>query len=372
MTHGGDIYRNKVHLDYSVNLNPEPVPESVICALSRGIREAGAYPDPDEERVRGAVARADGVDAANVFAGNGASEILLAIVRAFSPASALLIEPCYSGYRYALDSLGSCRIREACLREEDGFAVTEEILPAIDGGADILFLTDPWNPTGRNIAPRLLEEILERAEQNAAAVVLDQSFYMLSDAPAAQSEPGLESIGVSAEHRTGKDSLRSLIKTYKNLIVVRSYTKLFSLPGIRMGYVVSSADNVKKIRRQLPEWNLSSTAGCAMEACAEILSGGARKICDYTMIARERAYLSAELTKMGCKVYGSDTIYILFRSDQPVYDKLLDRGILIRDCSNYRGLGRGYYRIAVRSPKENKTLIKNMREALRVEKESKE
>ena len=371
MRHGGDIYRNKVYLDFSVNLNPKEVPETVLRAVRTGIREAGVYPDPEEERVREAIAAADGVGAECIFAGNGASEMILAAVRAFPPRRALLFEPCFSGYRNAMESVGGCEIREEYLRDktlwdaggrsgatdgnainpafpdEDDFALTEDIL-RLAGDTDMLFLTDPWNPTGRNIDPGLLERILETASRKNIKVLLDQSFFLLSRS--------------GREWDVSRD--REWIRKFRNLIIIRSYTKLFSLPGIRMGYAVSAPENILKIRRQLPEWNLSSVSGRAMEACAVLIAGGVHEIFDYAMMEEERAYLVRGLKDLGCRVYPSDTIYLMFCSVRGLYEKLLERGIMIRDCSGFPGLGEGFYRIAVRKHDENEILLENLREIL--------
>ena len=350
MGHGGDIYRNRVDLDFSVNLNPAPVPEAVRQAIRAGIRDACAYPDPEQEKVRTAIAKADGVKAENVFAGNGASELILAAVRAVSPKKAVLMEPCYLGYSYALQSLSDCEIIRVQLDRKNGFSLTGKECEDMDLGTGMLFLTDPWNPSGGNIPDTVLLSVLERAEERGNAVLLDQSFLFLSDKGAAYQNPGAAGAA-------------DLIRRFENLMILRSYTKLFSLPGIRMGYILAREDMIGRIRRQLPEWNLSSPSGSAMEACASLLSEG-EEVFDCQKNAEERAYLSDALKKLGCAVYPSDTIYILFEADPDLYHKLLQRGILIRDCSDYNGLGRGYFRVAVKDHASNSTLIRTMEQIL--------
>lgn len=335
MSHGGDIYRNTVHTDLSVNLNPEGTPAPLTEAAGEGIRLASVYPDTEQEAVRSAIAAADGVNMECVFAGNGASELILASVRAVNPKTALLIEPCFSGYRRALESLPSCEIREMFLREEEDFMLTDEIIKFMSGGADMVFITDPWNPTGRRIGGRLLMRILEEALRKHIYVLLDQSFYLLSEG--IKGDPDPES--------------SDLIDRYDNLIIIRSYTKLFSLPGIRMGYVLSCAENVNAIRRQLPEWNLSSVSASVMKAGAEYLMkmrDDGIMFPDTAMIAGRRAALADGLRAGGYRVYPSDTVYLLFRAEEDLGERLLEKGILIRDCSDYRGLGKGFFRVAVK------------------------
>ncbi|MDO5702146.1 MAG: aminotransferase class I/II-fold pyridoxal phosphate-dependent enzyme, partial [Lachnospiraceae bacterium] len=180
MSHGGDIYRNSVHTDLSVNLNPYGTPDLMLDAAAEGIRLAAAYPDSEQEEVRSAIAAADGVAAECVFAGNGASELILASVRAVAPKTALLIEPCFSGYRHALKSLRGCEIREMYLREEEDFRLGDGVIGCMDEGVDMVFITDPWNPTGQPVGGELLLKILAEAQRRHIYVLLDQSFYLMS------------------------------------------------------------------------------------------------------------------------------------------------------------------------------------------------
>ena len=346
MGHGGDIYRNKVKMDFSVNLNPAPVPEAIRSAMEEGMKNAGVYPDPEQESVRSALAELERVETDNIFAGNGASEMILAAVRAVSPRMALLIEPGFSGIRHALQSLPSVKIREFHLREDQGFTLTRDILTMLDEDVDLLYLADPWNPTGQNPDPGLLDEILQAAAKNHIMVLLDQSFYLLS---AAGREAGIP---------------ENLRRYFGNLIIIRSFTKLFALPGIRMGYAVSSPDHIRHIRKQLPEWNLSSAAGSVMTAGAALLKDGRNSVFDHADAEKERLFLSEALKNRGFRVYPSDTIFLLFRAPEGLYERFLARGVLIRDCSDYPGLN-GYCRIAVKDHGSNLEFLGVLDEIIR-------
>ena len=344
MAHGGDIYRNKVNIDFSVNLNPLPVHEDILRVIRESGSRAASYPDPYQEELKGALAHHTGTGKENVIAGNGASELIMASVRAFNPKSALLIEPCYSGYRYALGSIPDCTIEEYILSEENGFKLTEDVLSYITSDIDLLFLTDPWNPTGKNIEEGLLGRIFEKALNEGVKVILDQSFILLS------------------EKAYDRCVMSELVEKYDNLIVIRSFTKFLSLPGIRMGYMISSDANISLIRRCLPEWNISAQAEEVMKAGIRLADN--EEYIDNVLeeIRTGREYLSKELRSGGFRVYDSDTAYILFRSERELYGSLLEKGILIRDCSDYKSLGKGYYRIAVRDPESNRLLIDSIKE----------
>ena len=147
-------------------------------------------------------------------------------------------------------------------------------------------------------------------------------------------------------------------------VVLRAFTKTFAIPGVRLGYAVCSAPMAERIQRELPEWNLSVFAQYAGRAALEAAAGGTSGYlaASVEMIAREREFLSEELEKSRFRVFPSDANYILFQSrDRELHQKLLDKGILIRDCRDYHGLTAGFYRTAVRTHRENTALLRCLR-----------
>ncbi len=354
--HGGDIYNNRVDFDFSVNLNPytdEKVRECLKKAYMAGIDAGGRYPDTDQSGLRKALSEYEGIKSECIFAGSGASQLLMAAVAAISPRCVLLTEPSFSGYRYALASIGNgdgadkcgCGIRQHFLNEENGFALTEDILDCMTDDVDVMFLTDPNNPTGRNIDEELLGRILDKAAGKHIQVVLDESFYTISD---------------------GYDRIRSarLVTKYGNLLIIRSFTKSFALPGVRMGYVLASPDCISKIRMHLPEWNLPALSGALMEECANISKDGAYYEVSREFIQKERKYLAGKLSELGFTVFDSDTVFLLVKGKEGLYEKLLERGILIRRCDDFEGLDARFYRIAVKTHKENVHLVETMKQTV--------
>ena len=344
MNHGGDIYRNKVDIDFSVTLNPYGIPEKVAKALEYSIKRAGQYPDIRQEEVRNAIGHLTGLEKDSIYAGNGTSELIQASVRAVNPKKALLFEPGFSGYSHALKGTG-CMIGRHILSEDNGFKITEADTEELKKGTDLVILTDPGNPSGKNLDDDILLNILERAEKNDTTVILDESFYFLSDRAAE---------GVSFRGR-------ELLEKYDNLIIISSLTKLFAVPGVRIGYVFSTPLNIEKIIMQLSEWNLSVPGEEAVKAGIKVI-----KETDYIkqsvrLIKREREYMIRELKSMKLTVYDSDTACILFKGPGDLYEKLLKQRLLIRDCSDLAGLKKGYYRTAVRTHEDNEILIKSIR-----------
>lgn len=152
-----------------------------------------------------------------------------------------------------------------------------------------------------------------------------------------------------------QDSFLLRAEEFPNLIVVRAFTKIFAIPGVRLGYLVCGNKKWHQdIARQLPEWNLSVFAQIAGAAAAREMNYLERTI---RHVKTERKYLSEELKKMGISVFPSTANYMMFYTEHLLFDQLLKKGILIRDCGNFRGLSNGYYRIAVKNRRENTELI---------------
>ncbi len=356
--HGGDIYRQAVSHDFSVNVSPLGMPEAVRAALIRAARRAEEYPDPRHERLVRALSGALDVSGERLLMGNGASELLMAICHALHPESAMITAPSFSGYRAALYAvLPDSRIFRYALREKHAFLPDEGLIGAVlEKKPSLLILTNPNNPNGLLIPPGLLQRVIDACAQTGTLLLLDACFLELAvrdgDAPV---QSGLV--------------LRDFISRAP-WIELRAFTKSFAIPGVRLGYAVCSDGALaEKVRRQLPEWNLSvfaGEAGCACLAAAGSLPAARR------LILRERTFLSRELSAVCSKsgehiitVFPSDANFLLLRYEPDVragraglYRRLLDRGILIRDCSDYEGLGAGWYRIAVRTHNENELLIR--------------
>lgn len=343
MIHGGDIYRNEVELDFSVNMNPLGVPQSVVHAMQEAVEHCIQYPDPKQEKLKQALAEYEQVEPEWILCGNGASELFLAIEHTICPKQIVIPVPSFYGYEQA-SRAGVAQIQYYQMKIEKDFVLDEDILSTLTEQVDLLYLANPNNPTGQLIPLELLEQILAKCEKCGIYVVLDECFL-----PFCLSHMSYENL--------------HLEEKYPHLIRVRAFTKTFSIPGVRLGYLIAKDKNLlEKIQRQLPEWNLSVFAQMAGVAASKELSflEESRKV-----LAKERTWLSEQLEKLEIKAIPSESNYILFQSELPWYQLLLKRKILVRDCSNYRGLGANYHRIAVKSHAENEKLI----ETMKVEKE---
>ena len=339
--HGGDIESYKLHygrepLDFSANPNPLGVPESVKRAAVRAIETADRYPDPHCRALRQAIAAAEGIDADHIVCGNGAADLILRLVSVLAPRRAVLTAPTFSEYEQALRRCGAA-IDFEVLREEQHFQLTEGILDRLQPGVDLLFLCEPNNPTGMLSDRALLLRVLRRCAAYRITMVVDECFLDFVDHPEAH-------------------TLKPWLCESPHLMILRAFTKLYGMAGFRLGYLLGGdAGRVRAIAGAGQPWPVSSIAQAA----------GVAALADETYRERTRALLPAErrlladaLTKLGFVVYPGTANYLLFYSGDPtLHIQLAERGILIRDCSGYRGLKAGYYRVAVRLRADNLQLI---------------
>lgn len=345
--HGGNIYGNEIEYDFSVNLNPLGPPESVRDALAAALNHVEEYPDPEYRELRRGLANYWQLAEEQIVPGNGASELIPGIIRTLSPKTCMVTAPCYSGYETALNAAApSCRIHRIPLRAENDFTLPENICQEIARvKPNLLILTNPNNPNGKRISANRLREIADACRPAGTVLLVDECFLALSGG--------------------NEDSLIHCIRSEAlPAVVLRAFTKTFAIPGVRLGYAVCSGFPAARIRRELPEWNLSVFAQYAGRAALEAAAGGTSGYlaASVEMIAREREYLMAELKSLGFRVFPSDANYVLFQSRvRELHQKLLDKGILIRDCRDYHGLTAGFYRTAVRTRRENTALLRCLR-----------
>ncbi len=332
--HGGDIYRNRVKLDFSVNTNPLGMPETVREALHRAVEDCGRYPDITQEKLKQAVGGTIGVRESELLFGGGASGLFMATVRGVAPKRTVIPVPSFYGYEYAAGAAGG-ELVYCGMEEQAGFLPGEELFSLLTEETDLLFLANPNNPTGRTLSGEYLRAVLAHCRERGIYVVLDECFASFCE---------------------GNHSMLGEVEEFENLILVNAFTKSFAIPGVRLGYLVCSDSGLlERIRAQLPEWDVSVFAQAAGIACA-----GEKAYLERTVgyVAKERRFLEEGLRKLGITVLSGEANFLLVHSGRDLYNELLRQKILIRDCVNFRGLSKGYYRIAVKSREENELLLR--------------
>lgn len=345
--HGGDLYGQAVKLDFSVNTNPLGTPGSVVRAVVDAAELLCQYPDPQCRELTAALAAYEGVPEEFILCGGGAAELIYAYCGAIDAGRALLTAPTFSEYASALAAMG----REAVyfqLREEDGFAVSEDFIQELKKtDCKAVFLCNPNNPTGRLIPSEILSKICAVCIGRGIRLFVDECFLELSDS-------GQEA------------SLAKLLRGFQGLFILKAFTKSYGMAGLRLGYCLcGDTELLAAMSRQSQPWNVSLPAQMAGTAALreQDFLREAR-----LLIQKERLLLASELEKLGFVVFPSQANYLLLKSQVPLFAPLLERGILIRDCQNYVGLGKGFYRVAVKLPVENQQLIAALEEVLKAKK----
>ena len=332
LVHGGDWagYRAQYGqdaLDFSANVSPLGLPEGVAKAITAALATADRYPDPLCRALRAKLAVHEKVPMEHILCGNGAADLIFRLVWAAKPRTALLPAPTFAEYAAALETAG-CTVRRHFLQKKEDFAVTEAFVSAVDEDTDMVFLCQPNNPTGQLTPLPLVEALLRRCEACGALLVVDECF--LDFLP-------------ESEVLSAKKLLAS-----PNLIILKAFTKLYGMAGVRLGYCLCS--NTALLEKM-------QTAGQPWAETAYVARVQA-------LIAQQRPVLRDGLRALGLRVLDGSANYLLFQAPETLGDALRQRGIVLRSCGNYPGLDGSWYRTAVRTGPENDELLKTLAEVL--------
>lgn len=433
--HGGDVYRRAVDLDYSVNINPLGMPPRACAAAKHGVDQSTAYPDWKVEKLRDAVVsflnrkfaavvssaganadicvpsdgmRADATAAgastgatvpvpgetetheARVVApewisfGNGAADLIYRLMQVLRPQQVVVAAPAFAEYSVAAERVGA-QVVPIYLSEADDFSFTPAVeaafIQAIERApsGSAVFLCNPNNPDGNVIRAEVLQRIAAVCEARGSWLIVDECFL-----PFLRSEINY--------------SMVPSLRAFEHLVILRAFTKIYGMPGLRLGYMLTAAQALTDaVRATMTPWEINLPAQLAGVAALEETEFVEKT---RALIRAERAFLVQTLPTLPYveKVYVpvSDANFILFRTaltqpdcpdgrvrnselksesdpcvseNRTVYTShsvdlkslLLDRGVLIRACGNYEGLDARYYRICVRTHEENLELIRRWR-----------
>jgi threonine-phosphate decarboxylase len=349
-THGGNVFAvarqlgvpPEEILDFSASINPLGPPPGVRGAVAAAFDRLGHYPDSACTELVEALARCHGCEPANVCVGNGSTELIHLLPRLVAAQRALIIAPAFSEYAEALRKAGwayDCLV----LPEDAGFplsiaAVREELHKEYG----LLFLCNPGNPTGRLYRKDQVAELLEVCRDAGTLLVVDEAFIDFCDEESVK-RPVIES-GAG--------------------VVIRSMTKFYGFPGLRLGYALAAAPLAERLCTLRLPWGVGTLAQAAGVAALADPGHGARS---RAFVAEERAFLMAGLSSLpGVRVWPGAANYLLARlngelSAAGLQERLLPERILIRDCANFHGLDGHFFRVAVRTREENERLLAALR-----------
>jgi threonine-phosphate decarboxylase len=339
--HGEEVSRS-LHvsvdalLDFSQNINPfGPPPEALEAARRALYEESARYPDLQYTKLRGALAEYLDVPPDSIVPTNGGAEALFLAAAATGAGGALILEPTFSEYAAAARASGREVVRRVVRRPEQGFRFDHAALEDLHG-ISIVFLCNPNNPTGDALDYGEVLEVADRVREAGAVLVVDEAF--------ADFAPGISVSGMVGE----------------GLWVARSFTKFFAIPGLRLGCLV--CDDAEGVRSLQPSWPVNAVAAAAGIVAAGDSGFSAASVAD---VARRRGDLCDALAEVhGLQPFPGAANFLLVRGPEGLAARLARRGLLVRGCGPFMGLGPGFFRVAVRGEAENGRLISALREEL--------
>jgi threonine-phosphate decarboxylase len=356
--HGGDVLdaadksglRREEILDFSSNVNPLGPSEKALEAAKKGFKEIPAYPDSNSFELRQAIAsHFSGISKNNVVIGNGSTELMYLFAEAFLKKGevALIPAPTFGEYENAVRKTGET---VKSVKLDENFNVDGSVYIREMAGAKMVFLCNPNNPTSILIPNETLTGIVERAMEQDSLVFLDEDFLEF-----VENEKAL--------------SLISKIKHYPNLFILRSFTKIFALTGLRVGYGIASEEIINVLSCAKIPWNVNCLA---QAAAVEALKDEQHLRVTRELIKKEKSRLLTELEQFrSLRVYPPDANFFFIDvrksglTATELADKLLQKGILIRDCTSFRGLDQYYVRVAVKTRYDNERLIEALKRTVK-------
>ncbi|ERK66117.1 putative histidinol-phosphate transaminase [Leptotrichia sp. oral taxon 215 str. W9775] len=381
--HGGNIYKIfrekniKEILDYSSNINPYGIPESLKKRITENLEILERYPDPDYVELRQKLSNLNKVNLSDIILGNGATEIIFLFMKVINPKKILIVSPTFGEYERAVKAteISGDTVDLSCsngdnknienkkieieyfeLKESDDFKLNiGNLKNELENKYDLLIICNPNNPTGKFLKLAQTEEILKECNKYNTKLFIDEAFIEFL-------EDGM------------KESIINTEGNKKNLFVTRAFTKFFAIPGLRLGYgMYFDKELEKKISEKKEPWsvnNFAEMAGLTVLDDAEYIEKTLK------WIAEEKKYMYEKLNKIsGMKVYETEVNFITGKIDEKLFseglnvkilrEKMLEQGILIRDASNFKFLDERFFRLAIKDRASNERVIEVMKEIFR-------
>ena len=348
-THGGNVYKlareRRISVerivDFSASINPLGFPTAGLRAIRSALKQIVHYPDPDCWQLRHVLAQQCDVDPDMILVGNGSTELIHLLPHALAIKSALIISPTFEEYARALMDAGSVVQYVHAKREERFRPPLQEVLRQFSAKRsrfDAVFVCNPNNPTGQVMNPPALRELAEAVDRQQGWLIVDEAFIDYCQT----------------------QSVVSMSTEYPRMMVLRSLTKFYAMPGLRIGYLVGASKVVDQLKDRQPPWSVNSLV---QEVSHSVLR-------DHTYAARSRTFMKQERSRFirglssvsGVRVYPSAANFVLIELPAStcageVTDQLASENLLVRDCSALPGLTSQMIRVAIRTAKENQRLI---------------
>lgn len=343
--HGGDLWTaeeafgrpKEQFLDFSSNMNPLGPPAAVEHTMKTRWRDMVKYPDPAVRELRARLARKYDVPIESILVGNGAAELIDLTARVLGSRVAGLARPSFSEYEEAIHKSGGT-IHSIPLHAEHEFVLQERDARDAVAACDLLFLGHPNNPTGKLVPQNILKMLAESGRN----VVIDEAFMDFI--------PDEEAY-----------SMLKYAAASRNVFVIRSMTKFYSMPGIRLGFMVAHPDWIRKLKELQVQWSVNYLAQLIGTA---VLDDEAFEEASREWLQTDKPWLTDQLRRLGLEVIPSEVNFLLFAFPaelgidvKQAQQHMGRHGILIRDASLFEGLDQRYCRVAIRLREENERLI---------------
>ena len=355
--HGGNVYKFAREqripvgriLDFSASINPLGPPATGMRAISSALKQIVHYPDPDCWQLKQKLAQACAVNPEMILVGNGSTELIHLLPRALTIASTLVLGPTFEEYAHALTEAGSSVQYVHATHEEKFRPPLHETLRQLSDKRarfDAVYLCHPNNPTGQVLNRLAMRELAEAAARRRSWLIVDEAF--IDYCPA--------------------QSVMPMLHEYPHMIVLRSLTKFYAMPGLRVGYLVGASKVVELVKDRQSPWSVNSLA---QEVSLAVLG-------DHAYAAKSRIYMKSERSRFmrglrslqGLRVYPSTANFVLLglpatTTAAEVTDRLAVERILVRDCSTMPGLTSQMIRVAIKTEKDNRRLLAVLSSCLR-------
>ena len=355
--HGGEVLdaagksglKREEILDFSSSVNPLGPSKKALDAAKAAFSQIAAYPDSNSNELRQVIARQYGISKGNIVVGNGSTELMYLFAEVFLKEGdkAVMPAPTFGEYESAVCKSG---IIPKFVKLNKAFNIDSEAFKSEITDAKLVFICNPNNPTSKLIPQETLSDIIETALKQNTLVFLDEDFLEF-----VENEKKLTLIG--------------RIKQYPNLFILRSFTKIYGLTGLRVGYGIANEEIINILSCAKIPWNVNCLAQAA--AVAALKDEEHLKV-TRELIKKEKLWLQSEMEKFGSFKFSTPDANFFFieirksgLTAAEIKNRMLKQGILIRDCTSFKGLDQFYIRVAVKTHVENERLIEAFKQTLK-------
>ncbi|ASK61855.1 threonine-phosphate decarboxylase [Virgibacillus phasianinus] len=326
-------------IDFSVNVNPFGPPALLKEKWIRWFAAVSDYPDPNNSELIEVISEKEKLPRSSILPGNGGAELIGLLAKMFSGKRVLLIQPTFSEYERMCTANG-CQISNLILKENDWEIPVDDLSSKL-ARADVLFLCHPNNPTGIIYSEQLLLQIVNACQQQDCFLVIDEAFYDFTDE---------------------SNTIASYLKDYNMLIIIRSMTKMYAIPGLRLGYILAAPSIIKELHQNQAHWSVNALALLAGKECL-LADNYINKTKTFVSIERKR--MVHALQQAGYLVSASRVNFYLVRDPElgdqlPLFMFLVKKGIVARHTANYQGLNGRWLRFSIKQTHENDILLKEL------------